>query len=407
MRIRKAILLSLLYCICINKSVLTILAANAEDDWEQSEDLILKLLPELPVLSDKHPNDLEIQLGIVGLYFRYGIPVSEEQQSSEDYVLEQNQKFLAQCNKVFSIDPNNKPALAIFSKKICSGFCAVRNSNMDQLKRLITKAKERNSKEIEIFPGTSLRKYFSEEDACVIGKLPYGKPVVYSLLVNDFNLATQQLREKLDEEFSTVLVQINDAQNKDSENAFYNYLKAALFFEIGDKDKAVKEIEEGILNKYSNSYQGELAIAMNKVLREAGMPQNLLDFLLGVRSPFEDFVTQTIWYGGLSNLGKEYEVNGNIKDAEYIYKLTIKMAKQIQKEQIHGPLNLDKTAQLRIDELSSIENSKQKIEIITQNKSSTKNPLGVALPIAGVAVAVIAIAGLFLIARKKNPNKSE
>ena len=406
MRIRKTILLSLFCFILINQSILTTCATNLEDDWDRSDKFILKLLPELPAFSDKHPNDLEIQLGIVGLYFRYGAPQTDKNQSSEEYVLEQNQMFFAQCKKVFSIDPNNKPALAIFSKKICSKFLAVRISNMEQLERLINVARGRNSKTIEIFPGTSLRKYFSEEDACVIGKLPYGAPVVYSFLVNDFDLATRQLQEKLDDGFSNVLAQINDAQNKDSHNAYYNYLKAALFFEIGDKDKAVKEIEDGVSKNYFSSFQEELAIAMNKVLQEAGMPQNLLDFLLSVRNPFEDFVSQTIWHAGLSDLGKEYEANENIKNAEYIYELTIKMAKQIQKEAIHGTQNLDKAAQSRINELLSVENPKQKEKIVEQNTSSTKKPFGVALPIAGAAVAGIIIAGLFLFVRKKKPKQA-
>ena len=82
------------------------------------------------------------------------------------------------------------------------------------------------------------------------------------------------------------------------------------------------------------------------------------------------------------------------------------MAKQIQKEQINKPLGLDKAAQLRLSNLT-VEISKNEEKEIVQNKSSTKKPFGVTLPLTGASVAGIVIVGLIMFLRKKKLNKTE
>jgi len=399
--------LILLCFILISQLFVPSILANEKDEWDQAEESIGKLKPQLPTLSDQFPNDLEVQLGIAAIYFQYGAPQEDLHQSSEEYAMKQEQKFVAQCKKVFDIDPDNKPALAILSARICTDFTGVRNLDIDQLERLIAVARARNSKEIEIFQNSSLGKYFSEGDNCVIGKRPYGNPPVYALLISDFDSAMKQVHEKTDEDFPNVLAQINDAQIRDPDNAFYNYLKAHLFFELVLKNEALKEVEEGVSKKYFSSFQEELAIAKNNVFQKAHLTQKSSDFLIKIRQPFEDFVIQHIWNGGLSNIGKDYEKKGDFKTVEKIYKLTYEMAKQIQKEQIYDPLGLDNIAQNRINRLLAIKNSNQGAKIIAQNESSKKKPLWITLPIACVGVVLIVVAGCVLFLRKKKSNKTE
>ena len=353
---KKITFLILINIICISLTVAPIQAANDEDEWKKAEKELLELMPKMPSLSNKFTNDLEIQLGIAALYNKYGAPKEPSLKSEDEFILDQNSKFFDQCEKVFSIDPNNKPGLALYSMRLCRGFTSKRNDVFEQINRMIASARGRNSEEIEIFPYSTLRKYFSEEDKCISGKRPYGrtkgKPE-YAFIITDFDLAVQHLREKIDKEVPSVLEGINNAQNRDPDNAYYNYLKAHLFFSLDEKDKALKEIEEAVGKKYFSSFPEELAKAKDKVLREAGLAKNHRDFIFSVRSPFEDFVNWSIWRIGLSNLGKEYETRGEIENAEKIYRLTIEMAKQVQKESIYEPLGLDRAAQKRINELSN------------------------------------------------------
>lgn len=353
---KKTAFLILIHIICISLTAVTIRAANDEDEWDKAEKGLLELMPKMPSLSDKFTNDLEIQLGIAALYFEYGAPKDLSLKSVDELNLDQKQKFFNQCEKVFLIDPNNKPGLALYSRRLCRGFTSKRNNDIELIERKITGARKRNSEKIEILPYSSLEKYFSEEDKCVSGKRPYGRTKgkqEYALLITDFDLAALQLRQKIDKEVPSVLAGINNAQNRDPDNAYYNYLKAHLYFELGEKNKALKEIEEAVAKKYFSSFPEELAKAKDKVLQEAGLAKNHRDFIFSIRSPFEDFVNWSIWRIGLSDLAKEHEARGEIESAEKIYRLTIEMAKQVQKESIYEPLRLDKAAQKRINELSN------------------------------------------------------
>ncbi len=346
--------LILINIICISQMIVPGCSCKNEDKWSKAEKKLLELMPEIPSLSDKFPNDLEIQLGIAALYYEYGAPKEPSLKSVDELNLDQKQKFFGQCEKVFLIDPNNKPGLALYSRRLCSGFTSRRKNDIEDLDRIIANARGRNSEEIEIYPDSTLWKYFSEEDKYVSVKRPYGVTYgkqEYVLLITDFDLAVRQLREKIDEEVPSVLAGINNAQNKDPDNAYYNYLKAHLYLVLDEKDKALKEIEDAVAKKYFSSFPEELAKAKDKVLLEAGLAKDHRDFIFGIRSPFEDFVGTAIWRRGLSNLGKEYEARGENDKAAKTYRLTIEMAKQVQKEFIYEPLGLDRTAQKRIDEL--------------------------------------------------------
>jgi len=355
-KMKKTTFLILIHIICISLTVIPIRAFIVEDEWDKAEKGLLELMPKMPSLSDKFPNDLEIQLGIAALYFEYGVPKDLSLKSVDELNLDQKQKFFSQCEKVFLIDPNNKPGLALYSRRLCREFTSKRTNEIEHLDGMIENARGRDSKEVEIFPNSTLKKYFSEKDQCVSGKRPYGrtkgKPE-YALLITDFDLAVRQLHEMIDKDVPSVLEGINNAQNRDPDNAYYNYLKAHLFFSLGEKNKALKEIEEAVAKKYFSSFPEELAKAKDKVLSEAGLAKNYRDFVFDIRRPFEDFVNWSIWRIGLSDLGKEYETRGEIESAEKIYRLTIEIAKQVQKESIYKPLGLDRTAQKRINELSN------------------------------------------------------
>ena len=350
----KIAFLILIHIICISNVFIPGCTRKSGDEWAQAEKALLEIIPEMPSLSDTFPNDLEIQLGIAALYFEYGSPKEPSPKSVDEFILNQNKKFFGQCEKVFSIDPNNKPGLALYSRRLCSGFTSRRKNDIELVERKISGARKRNSEEIEILPYSILGKYFSEEDKCVRGKRPYGVTKgkqEYALLITDFDLAVRQLQDKIDKDVPSVLAGINNAQNRDPDNAYYNYLKAHLYLVLDEKNKALKEIEDAVAKKYFSSFPQELAKAKDKVLQEAGLAKNYRDFVFGIRRPFEDFVNWSIWKRGLSDLGKEYEARGEIASAEKIYRLTIEMAKQVHKESIYEPLGLDRTAQKRINEL--------------------------------------------------------
>ena len=106
----KIAFLILIHIICISNVFIPGCTRKSGDEWDEAEKKLLEIIPEMPSLSDKHPNDLEIQLGIAALYNKYGAPKEPSLKSVDELNFDQRQKFFSQCEKIFLIDPNNKPS---------------------------------------------------------------------------------------------------------------------------------------------------------------------------------------------------------------------------------------------------------------------------------------------------------
>lgn len=321
---RKTLAICLTCVAFISQTFARVHAGESLQDWLDAEEEISEFLPRLEALGDEYPDDAEIQLGLGFLYGEYG-----DTRVFSD---------IDQYEKVLTIDPNNKTAWAMKVDLLCTYYTAKRRDLLDQLEGMIANARKRNVEELKLYKDSELYRWFKEE----------GKGTA---VIKDFERAVQQLREKLDEKAPAVLATLNKGQSKDPENAFYNYLKAHLYFELDEKEKALKEIEEGAAKKYFSSYVEEISNAKVRVLEEAKFPQPHRDLIVSIRSPFEDFLIQGIWKRGLADLGKSYEAQGAFKKSEKVYRLAIKMAEQSQRESIYRPLGLDVMGHNCIEEL--------------------------------------------------------
>lgn len=275
------------------------------DALRAAEEKFSEFIPELKILRNEYPDNTEIQLGLA--FFC----------NAADWFI----GFLLeeQCEKVLAIDPNNRPAWSMKAKTLCRGYTAKRNSLMDQLEGMIDNTRKQNLEELKIMPYSRLHSWFK-------GK---GKKTV---VIRDFDLAVEQLRQKFDREVPRVLAALNEGQSIDPDNALYNYLKAHLYFELDEKDKAIKEIEKAVAKKHVNNYFKETRSAAARVLLEINFPEYQREFILDRHIVFADFLHSKIWKEGLAKLAKDYEAEGNLKNAKKIDELIINMAKQIREE---------------------------------------------------------------------------
>jgi len=384
---RKTLAIFLTCVAFISQTFALVHAVESEQDWLDAEEKVSEFIPKLHILGDEYPNDVEIQLGITALYDEYGVPQGSFKSPHE---LRQNQeaKISAQFEKVLTIDPNNKAVWALKVDYVCRYYTAQRRDLLDQLESKIAYARERNVEEFRLYKNSDLYNWFKEEG-------------MDTVVIRDFDLAVRQLRQKLDEKVPAVLATLNRGQSNDTENAFYNYLKAHLYFVLHEKEKALKEIEEGAAKKYFSSYVEEINKAKARVLREAKFPQPHRDLIISIRSPFEDFLRQGIWKLGLADLGKSYEEQGDFKNAEKVYRLTITMAQQAQRESIYRPLGLDVVGRRHLEKLQKKMLNKDDKMPAQEKKILGQSFLERAKYIIIVALCGIVIAGLTLLVVKK------
>jgi len=377
---RKTLAICLTCVAFISQTFARVHAGESLQDWLDAEEKISEFIPKLHTLGDEYPNDIEIQLGLGFLYAKY----ADTRVFSD----------IDQYEKVLTIDPNNKAAWAIKAKLICWRYTGKRIMLLDDLESVIANARERNVEEYRPYKNSDLYFWFKEEGSDTV-------------VIKDFDLAVRQLRQKLDEKVPAVLATLNRGQSKDPENAFYNYLKAHLYFVLHEKEKALKEIEEGAAKKYFSSYVEEINKAKARVLQEAKFPQPHRDLIISMRSPFEDFLNLGIWKRGLADLGKSYEAQGDFKNAEKVYRLTITMAQHAQRESIYRPLGLDVIGRRHLEKLQKKMLNKDDKMPAQEKKILGQSFLERAKYIIIVGLCGILIISFILLLRKKASSRGK
>jgi tetratricopeptide (TPR) repeat protein len=272
-------------------------------ELSKAETQLHDFFPKMRILEDKCLDDAEIQLGLAFLYYMYDTP--------RDYLV------IEPLENVLKINPNNRPACAILSKFICTGYTATRRDWLDELERVVSDAKNGEVKKLELYKDDSLRHWFKEKN-------------INTVINVDFELTSQNLRKKIEDGVPVVLDMLNEYQSKDSENALYNYLRAHLYLELDENDKAVKEIREALTKEYLSDRINEMSKAAARVLREVKFPQRQVNLIIGIRKPFGDFLRSNIWKRGLARLGNSYEAQGDFKAAIRMYSLMVRVAEQSQ-----------------------------------------------------------------------------
>ena len=97
-----------------------------------AEEKLRQFLPNLRFLEDKYPNDVEIQLGLGVIYSKYATSPDFSARAKEQY------------NKVLKIDPNNRPAWSIITRRLCGQSVAERGRGLITLESLIHEARKEN-----------------------------------------------------------------------------------------------------------------------------------------------------------------------------------------------------------------------------------------------------------------------
>ncbi len=355
---------------------------NTSDPWGAADRKLSEFLPRLQALGEKHPDDEEIQLGLA---FFYSSPSVSAGYSRD-----------GQIEKVFMANADNRAAWALKAKLLSRQYTAERRFLIDQLQRMIKFAK-RNDIELtiprysQLYP---LLKELGTDDTIVI---------------SDFNAALKLLQEKFDSEMPPVLLMLKNGEQNDPENALYNYLKAHIYFELGEENKAIQEIKNAVVKKHINNYVIEEHNAKARVLREVGFPEHQIPFIVKRVALFTDYFRAAVWEKGLVALAENYEAQGAVEDAGKIYKLTLQIAKQIREEPLPYPLpdnedfsrGLERWARQQNKNESSVELRSEEKKMLGKSRTSVGTYILIAVSCGTLIV------GIILLLRKKAANLSK
>jgi tetratricopeptide (TPR) repeat protein len=351
----------------------------------EAESKLRELVPQLSVVEEKYSNNPQMLLGLAMIYARYGSTMELYEHSIQLY------------QKAIALNPNDKFAnIGLINRKI-EDFSRQSDEAIESLKGLKEYAKKNNIKDLEVptWAG-SLYDMLKEKDQ-------------EKVIIKDFNDTKATLEKKFDSDLQIFLTEIDKAGISEPENAIYSYIRAQLYLYLGKDNEAIEELEKGSRKTSLNNYHKEIFNAQMRVLQEVNFPESY-------RKVIGDNLATS--YSGLPNdikvfeIAKKSEDSGNIQKAKQIYETIIRIANQIREEPV--PIENGKSTVKRGENDYSLRIEKQaknnldKIQgTYLKEYAKQQKPLGVALPIAGAAVAVIVIAGVVMFIRKKNPKKAE
>ena len=185
-------------------------------------------LPQVDVLSKKYSNDIEIQLGIADLIRIVRPPAP----------------YFPDYQKVIQIDPENRPANALFSKEEYNEFLISWEFLFESLETRENNAREYKREEIFVHKYDELLYDYLKTE------FKTDRWGTIRIKLEDCKKARDILKKNFEEQFISLLDKIAQRQNMDAENALYNYQRAALFFNQDMKQEALEEIQKGVKKKY-------------------------------------------------------------------------------------------------------------------------------------------------------------
>lgn len=356
------------------------------DELRQAQEALAESVPALQKLSQAHPDDLEILLGITSLVSGNSLNSPEVFPVREQY------------EKILAADPDNRLANAVLARMRTSGYVG-QTKLLRSLARKIDYSKQRGSDRLRLEISSELSEYLKDHTQ-EIKPTNNGRWFQPYLLI-DFDVAQKVLLEKLEAESVPVLEMLDSIESKDPDNAIYDYLRARIYLQLGNTEAVLAAMKKGAQKKYLKQYVHEAERAEQQVLDEIDFPQEMRKYVSGVRAPFGSFIYD-IWKKGssaaapekgLSDIATEYEAQGSFDKAENIYRQLIKAGEQCIPEQYSPQSGLTKIGQERLDALNA--------------KVPPKSDAGVPVyaVIAGICLCMLAIALLLRRRAKKRSTK--
>ena len=296
----------------------------------QIEDEFHNYLPKIELLENQYANDPDFLIGSALLYSKYG---------NSEVVVEKSDQ---QWERIFSFDPNNKVALAITVKDV--QFYPERLSLIyDELIRRINSAKarefgsitiryqinygpnkivEKNGEKILQPAQTSqsrLYKYFSQGN---------NKDIV----ISDFESAEVKLKAKLNLELAESLDIIDNAEKRDPDNALYNYLKAHIYFKLGNNDFGLNQIKLGTQKEYLKTYYPQIIQSVSKVLDLINYPESLRQYISARYSSTAQLIRSMLLTDDLEPLINEFYEQKKVEPIKEIINMVSLIKEQIHEE---------------------------------------------------------------------------
>ena len=287
----------------------------------QERERVVNLLPQLRDLEKTKSKDVEVQVGLAILYREYD--------GSEDHA----QRLNAQYARVLELDPNNKVIWQMRAIDAWGRPFRTRMHLVDDLEMLISNAKSRGVGRIYIRTPSPTYEPNSTNRFTVSLYDVFGDRSGRSIPIEekDYDQARAKARQRVNSEFELAVNEVKEAGKHDPQNAYYDYLTAELWFNRGEPDRAVQDLEVAVRKPFIQRYLDQKEKAVAKALEATGAPPDLYSYT-DHRNSVGNYVRESIWAKHVKPLITKMEGDSDFDQAKEICRLSVGIAKQIREE---------------------------------------------------------------------------
>jgi tetratricopeptide (TPR) repeat protein len=288
----------------------------AREQKKEIRDVVLRLRS----LEGVKSKNLEVQLGLAVFYRDY--------HSSMDYFERRD----AQYARVLQIDPNNRVIWQMRADDAVGDALGTQLKTVRYLESPIENAQAYGRKQIYVTTGVDGNAMDPNRPWSVLYNVlgdKSGNPI--KIEEKDYDQARAKVRQYADNALNEALKAVDECEKHDPENAYYNYRKAELYFNLRQPASAVQELQAAVRKPFIQAYVEQKEKAVTRALETADAPPGLFA-TSEYRSPATNYIYSFIWREYVDPLITKMENEGDLDQAKEIYKLAMGLAKQTREE---------------------------------------------------------------------------
>jgi hypothetical protein len=296
--------------------------AGARDQAAAAIQVARPLAHSCEVLARERRNDPETLLGIAFIYRHFPTRLCS---------------YEGAVDRVLAADPNNPTARAMKIELDAGMWLAQVKNRIAKLERLLSEKQRLGAGSVMM--ACDDEPYYSMIEATdtfvQIDRSAWAnttdKP---RYVITDTEAAKHALMVRMWNDLPELLARIDRASENDPDNAFYDYVKARLFFEKQEPDRAIENVRAGLARKMLRDHVAEARMAAMKVLKLQKYPRVCRDYLAEAGMSPGEYVRTFVCKVYLDQMARAKKSQGQESAAKELADLSAGIMEQCSRVQI-------------------------------------------------------------------------
>jgi hypothetical protein len=233
-------------------------------------------------------------------------------------------------DRVLAAAPDNRAALVMDRESDVAVWLAKLRYGIASLDKIFVGQRTSGTGRLTLSPGDEpFYSMIRPDDPFVRSeKIPASVGNKERYAIQDPVAARMALLARMQGDLPELLARLDAASAKDPDNAFYDYLKARVFFETAQRDKAIECIKAALGRKILRNYVDDGRMEAGNIMKSQRYPKVCRDYIAAAGQSPGQYVATYICRDGLDEMMRERRIRGNLAGAREIGALTAQVQKQ-------------------------------------------------------------------------------